>query len=240
MYSASLNLSKGGVHDVAPNHNLLDNRGPVGKRTVTVKVWTLFTRICICAVLGAMGCTVKHPPKIAPDHSQPIPPSQPIPKRIDNDAVLPWASEEPIFIVVDKMCRSLNVYWYGRLVKTYPIVLGRNPGRKLYAGDKRTPIGLYMITGKAPHKRWTNFMLLDYPTEHDVHRYWQHVAFGKVPKRGEGYPGVGNEIGIHGTDKEDFNRLGINWTLGCVSLLNHHIKELYNLAPVGTFVYIRE
>jgi L,D-peptidoglycan transpeptidase YkuD (ErfK/YbiS/YcfS/YnhG family) len=83
-------------------------------------------------------------------------------------------------------------------------------------------------------------MLLDYPTEYDVHRYWQHVALGKIPRRGDGYPGAGSAIGIHGTDKENFNRLGINWTLGCISLLNHDMKELHALVPVGTLVYIKE
>jgi murein L,D-transpeptidase YafK len=202
--------------------------------------WLSFRVFVISTVLGVAGCTVKSPPSFAPIPPSPSSSPAPVPTRVDNDAFLPWASQEPVFIVVDKTCQVLHVYRYGRLLKTYPVVLGRNPGRKLYAGDKRTPIGLYMITGKAHHRKWTAFMLLDYPTEYDVHRYWQQVALGKVPKRGGGYPGAGSEIGIHGTDKENFNRLGINWTLGCISLFNHDMKELHTLAPVGTFVYIKE
>jgi murein L,D-transpeptidase YafK len=203
-----------------------------GRRTKTTTL--------ILALLGITGCTIKPPPKLARDQALPLSSPPPIPQRVDSDAVLPWAREEPVFLIVDRMCRQLHVYRYGRLTKTYPVVLGRNPGRKLYAGDRRTPIGLYMISGKAPHRKWENFMLLDYPTEYDVHRYWQHVAFGQVPKRGEGYPGVGSEIGIHGTDKETFNQLGINWTLGCISLFNHHMRELYKIAAVGTLVYIKD
>lgn len=199
-----------------------------------------FAHLCVYVALGVAGCTIKPPSQSVFHDPPPVLPPPPVPQRVDSEAFLPWASNEPVFVVVDLTCRLLRVYRYGHLQKTYSVVLGRSPGRKLYAGDKRTPVGLYMITGKAPHRKWTNFMLLDYPTESDVHRYWQQVAFGQVPRQGDRYPGVGSEIGIHGTDKEHFNRLGINWTLGCVSLLNHDMRELYRLAPVGTLVYIKE
>lgn len=163
-----------------------------------------------------------------------------MPLRVDSEAVLPWASEEPVLIVVDKGCRTLNLYQYGRVVRSYPVVLGRKPGRKLYEGDKRTPTGLYMIIDKDHHRRWSRFMLLDYPTEQDVRRYWQNVPAGMVPRRGGGYPGVGGEIGIHGTDREAFNRVGINWTLGCISLFNLDVQELYSFVQVGTLVYIKD
>jgi murein L,D-transpeptidase YafK len=186
------------------------------------------------------GCTVSHSPRFAP----PVPlhpPPPPTPQlRVDNETILPWGKEEPVLIVVDKRCRTLNLYRYGRLVRTYPVVFGRKPGRKLYEGDQRTPIGLYMIIDKDRHKRWANFMLLDYPTEQDVRRYWQNVSAGAVPKRGGGYAGVGGAIGIHGTDREAFNRTGINWTLGCISLFNSDVKELSASVPVGTLVYIKD
>jgi lipoprotein-anchoring transpeptidase ErfK/SrfK len=134
----------------------------------------------------------------------------------------------------------LNLYQYGHLVHSYPVVLGRKPGQKLYEGDQRTPTGLYMIIDKDHHRRWSRFMLLDYPTGQDVRRYWQNVAAGVVPRRGGGYPGVGGEVGIHGTDRESFNRVGINWTLGCISLFNLDVQELYSLVQVGTLVYIKD
>lgn len=203
--------------------------------------WFPRSFVVLATVLGMTACTVTPPPPRAPVPRQASPTPPPIPTRVDSDTTLPWSSQEPVFIVVDKTCQVLRVYRHGQLLKTYPVVLGRNPGRKLYAGDKRTPVGLYMVMGKAHHRKWASFMLLDYPTEYDLHRYWQHVALGKVPKRGsDDYPGVGSAIGIHGTDKENFNRLGINWTLGCISLFNHDMKELHSLAPVGTLVYIKE
>lgn len=185
------------------------------------------------------GCRARTPLRFPPD-SSPSPVSPTPSPRVDSDAVLPWASEEPVFLVVDKTCRTLNLYRYGQLVKSYPTVFGRKPGRKLYEGDLRTPTGLYMIIAKDHHRRWSRFMLLDYPTGHDVRRYWQHVSAGTVPKRGDGYPGVGGEIGIHGTDKESLNQVGINWTLGCISLFNLDVQEIYASVSSGTLVYIKD
>ena len=141
---------------------------------------------------------------------------------------------------MEKSCHTFNLYSYGQLVKSYPAVFGRKKGGKLYEGDMRTPTGLYMIIYKGLHKRWARFMLLDYPTEHDVRTYWQNVILDAVPRIGGHYPGIGGAIGIHGTDKEKFNRLGINWTLGCISLLSQDVKELYERVPNGTLVYIKD
>jgi len=189
------------------------------------------------------GCTTtrRFPNLEAPPEPPPLP-SPVAPKaRIDSDTFLPWASEEPSLIVVDKTCRTLNLYHYGRLSRTYPAVFGRKPGRKVYEGDQRTPTGLYMIIGKRNHhQRWARFMLLDYPTEQDVRLYWQNVSAGIVPRRGDGYRGVGGAIGIHGTDDEVLNRIGVDWTMGCVSLLNADVKELSAFVSVGTLVYIKD
>lgn len=196
-------------------------------------------RIFACSLVLLTGCAARAPLGFPPASTTP-PPSAPVPLRVDSDSVLLWASEEPVLIVVDKVCRTLNVYQYGRLAHSYPVVLGRQPGRKLYEGDQRTPSGLYMIIDKDHHRRWSRFMLLDYPTGQDIRRYWQNVAAGAVPRHGEGYPGVGGEVGIHGTDHESFNRVGINWTLGCISLFNPDVQELYSLVRVGTLVYIKD
>ena len=110
----------------------------------------------------------------------------------------------------------------------------------MYEGDKRTPLGLYMIITKDHHSRWSRFMRIDYPNENDRRYYRKNLEIGKIPKRADGHPGLGGAIGIHGSDNEAFNRVKINWTLGCVSLLNKDVKELYSLVPVGTLVYIKD
>src|SRR5205807_2439540 len=81
-------------------------------------------------------------------------------------------------------------------------------GSKLYEGDLRTPTGLYMIVDKRRHARWDHFLLLDYPNLQDLHRYWLAMEAGTLPRRGDGYAGVGGAVGIHGTDKPGLNRCG--------------------------------
>ena len=51
---------------------------------------------------------------------------------------------------------------------------------------------------------------------------------------------LGGAVGIHGSDREAFNRAKINWTLGCISLLNADLKELEKMVSLGTLVYIHE
>lgn len=160
--------------------------------------------------------------------------------RVDHEISLPWGQEEPVLVTVNKACQTMNVYRYGKLVRTFPVVLGRQPGRKLYQGDRRTPNGLYAIIDNDPHPRWRRFMLLDYPSEEDYRRYHQGITEGKIPGRKNGGPGLGGAVGIHGSDREAFNRAKINWTLGCVSLLNNDLKEFEKMVSIGTFVYIHE
>ena len=53
---------------------------------------------------------------------------------------------------------------------------------------------------------------------------------------------IGGDIAIHGTwPREEFAVEYLqNWTLGCVSMRNDHIDELYNMVPIGTQVIIRK
>lgn len=160
--------------------------------------------------------------------------------RVDPEISLPWGQDERTVVTVSKSCQTLNIYNYGKLVRTFPVVLGRNPGRKLYQGDRRTPNGLYTIIDSDPHPRWWRFMLLDYPSEEDARRYRQELSQGKVPGHKHGGPGPGGAIGIHGSDREAFNRAKINWTLGCISFLNGDMKEFEKMVSLGTLVYIHD
>src|SRR5262245_51818713 len=113
-----------------------------------------------------IACSAKPRPHVAPDVVSPTPPSL-VQLRADSEATLPWAQAEPIFLIVEKGCHTVRLYRYGRLDRSYPAVFGRNPGRKTYEGDRRTPTGLYMIIDKSHHPRWARFLRLDYPTEPD-------------------------------------------------------------------------
>ncbi len=143
-------------------------------------------------------------------------------------------------IVVDKTARKLVLYRRGRVVKTYAVVLGRSRGRKAVEGDRRTPSGVYRIIAKRVHPRYDRFLLINYPNDGDVEQYraarggtLTGAVLGQSSVRGPG-----GLIGIHGSDKEELNRLGVDWTFGCVSLANRDIEELYEEVEVGTPVLI--
>ena len=145
-----------------------------------------------------------------------------------------WASGEPFFVVIDRSCRTATVYREGLWQKTYRgAVFGRAEGRKVYEGDRRTPNGLYRIQGRRVHPRWSRFLLLDYPNAND--RGLNQAA----QAAGETRSGPGGAIGIHGSDEPTLNRAQVDWTLGCVSLLDSDVEDLYQTVPVGTPVWIR-
>jgi murein L,D-transpeptidase YafK len=155
----------------------------------------------------------------------------------DRRPFLPWAEDAAELIIIDKVSRELVLYRHGRAVRSYRVVLGRNRGRKRYEGDRRTPSGLYEITDKHPSVKYDRFMAISYPNDFDRQQFEAAVAEGRIS-------GVeltpGGLVGIHGSDKEDFNRLGIDWTFGCISLANRDVEELYAEVSEGTPVLIRD
>ncbi len=153
----------------------------------------------------------------------------------DERAPLEWARGERWFVLVKRSCRTVSVYRKGEWMRTYhDISFGRNPGDKLYEGDRKTPLGLYRMVGRRRHPRWSRFILLDYPNlrDREVHRAAR--AAGLVPT------GPGSQIGIHGSDEPILNRGGVDWTYGCVSLLDEDVRELYSTVPPGTLVLIED
>ncbi|MEO2166671.1 MAG: L,D-transpeptidase [bacterium] len=154
--------------------------------------------------------------------------------HVDDRAPLLWAADEPVFVVVDRSCRTLSLYRNGEWVRTWrDVVFGRGAGVKRHEGDRRTPQGLYRVVGKRPHARWARFLLLDYPNPADVE------AHGAARRAGTIENGVGGAIGIHGTDAPLLNRAHVDWTLGCISLRDSEVRELDRDVPVGTPVWIR-
>jgi len=145
----------------------------------------------------------------------------------------------PMRIVIDKSDYELHVYdakgWYA----SYPVVFGNDPLKdKRMEGDRCTPEGSFKIISKRPHDKWSRFMLLDYPTQETLVKFNQRKQKGEIPKNAT--PGGG--VGIHGVwPHEDFviDRYK-NWTLGCISLKNSDVKELYSYIPVGTPVLIKK
>lgn len=147
---------------------------------------------------------------------------------------LAWAADEPVFVVVERSCRTVTVYRKGLWHRTYRgAVFGRGDGSKVHEGDRRTPNGLYRIQSRRLHGRWSRFLLLDYPNSNDLRTNQAARAAGATDQ------GPGGEIGIHGSDEPTLNRADVDWTLGCISLLDSDVEDLYRWVPVGTPVWIR-
>jgi murein L,D-transpeptidase YafK len=194
------------------------------------------TGVVVVVVVSTLAaCALLRPPPPAPDPTllaTPTPVPSPTP-------ALAWANGSEYAVVVRKEERTLTVYHRTEQLKVYPIVLGiASYGPKVYQGDLRTPEGVYRISSKRPHARWNRFMLLSYPNDEDRDRYAMALNEGRVPIIDGHAPGIGGAVGIHGTDREDSNTRGDDWTWGCVSLLNQHVAELYETVPIGTPVLI--
>ncbi|MCX6317179.1 MAG: L,D-transpeptidase [Bacteroidetes bacterium] len=144
-----------------------------------------------------------------------------------------------VTIVIDKSDYELSVYdskgWYA----TYPVVFGNSSlSDKKMEGDKNTPEGEFRITAKRVHEKWCRFLSLDYPTAADREKFNQRKQRGEIPQSAS----IGGGIGIHGTwPHEDFvvDRYK-NWTLGCISMKNDDVIEIYGFTGAGNKVSIRK
>ena len=147
-------------------------------------------------------------------------------------------------IIIRKKERVLQVYDTGRLVKSFPMVLGFAPvGDKEVEGDGKTPEGEFYIFTKNPKSRFHLSLGLSYPTKDDAKR---GLAAGKITRAEHDLilsaidakrmppqkTALGGEIYIHG------GGISSDWTLGCIALENRGIEELFNGIPVGTKVTI--
>jgi hypothetical protein len=135
-------------------------------------------------------------------------------------------------IVVNKAKRSLSLYRGGRLVVSYPVVLGYNGMlEKRYQGDGATPEGRYRIIKKRDRHQ-TQFyraLLLDYPNAVDRQRFRAARQAGVLPAGAA----MGGQIEIHGLAPRQMSQ-----TLGCLMLENRWIDVLFDAVDIGTPVTI--
>lgn len=144
-----------------------------------------------------------------------------------------------ISIIIDKSDYELSVYdekgWYA----TYPVVFGNNSlADKKMEGDKNTPEGTFHIANKRVHEKWCRYMGIDYPTAADREKFNLRKQRGEIPANAS----IGGGVGIHGVwPHEDFvvDRYK-NWTLGCISMKNDDVKEVFGFTNPGTKVTIRK
>ena len=143
-----------------------------------------------------------------------------------------------VYILIDKSDYELSVYdskgWYA----TYPVVFGNNTlADKKMEGDRNTPEGTFKIAAKRVHDKWYRFLTLDYPTKESWEKFKTRKQRGEIPSTAK----IGGGIGIHGTwPHEDYqiDRYS-NWTLGCISMKNEDVEDIYQFITPGTKVIIR-
>jgi len=143
------------------------------------------------------------------------------------------------YLVCDKSDYSLTLFDDNGWLVKYPVVFGKDDlGDKLYEGDRRTPEGTFTIINKRVHEKWSRYMGIDYPTAESYAKFNQRKANGTIPKTAR----IGGSIGIHGTwPREDYAVDQYkNWTLGCISMKNEDVKELFAMLPVGTKLVIQK
>ena len=153
-----------------------------------------------------------------------------------------WNAKGPVgtvSIIIDKSDYELSVFDDEGWFATYPVVFGNNSlSDKKMEGDKNTPEGSFRIIAKRVHDKWCRFMTLDYPNAESREKFIQRKQKGEIPSNA----GIGGGIGIHGTwPHEDFviDRFK-NWTLGCISMKNDDVKEIYQFTAAGNKVTIRK
>ena len=145
---------------------------------------------------------------------------------------------EDISIHIDKSDYILSIRIDSLLVKQYPVVLGGNPvDDKRMQGDQCTPEGQFKVRTKYPHRSWDKFIWIDYPNDDSRRKFNAAKAAGDIPQDAS----IGGEIGIHGVpgDSDEIITLGINWTLGCISLKNEDINDFYPYIKEGSLVFIQ-
>jgi murein L,D-transpeptidase YafK len=134
-------------------------------------------------------------------------------------------------VVVYKAERILQLKRAGRVLKTFPIALGRDPkGPKLQEGDGRTPEGVYTLDWRKPDSQFYRALHISYPREGEsVHA----TRWGVSP---------GGHIMLHGlpngVSAERIGHPRRDWTNGCIALTNEEIDEIWARVEDGTTIII--
>lgn len=134
-------------------------------------------------------------------------------------------------VVVYKGERILQLQRQGRVLKSFPIALGREPnGPKRKEGDGRTPEGVYILDWRNPNSRFHRAIHVSYPRAGEDA---QALRWGVSP---------GGEIMLHGLPNGvSADRVGHplrDWTDGCIALTNEAIDEIWARVDDGTTIII--
>lgn len=145
--------------------------------------------------------------------------------------------QNELLVKIDKSDYTLAVYHKAKLLVTYPCVFGFNTSDdKHQEGDGCTPEGVFGIRSKYAHRSWTYFIWFDYPNKESWRRFNSRKKEGIIEKGAT----IGGEIGIHGVPDGMDSMIAdkTNWTLGCISLTNADITDLFKSIGDGTKIEI--
>ena len=147
--------------------------------------------------------------------------------------------DSKISVTIDKSDHKLSIKTDTMILKEYPVVFGENPvDDKLRQGDKCTPEGTFKMISKYPHKKWSKFIWINYPNDESWEKHNSAKRDGKIPGNSQ----IGGEIGIHGVPKgmDYLIDLKFNWTLGCISMKNKDVDEIFPYISESTVIEIKK
>lgn len=133
-------------------------------------------------------------------------------------------------VLVEKAQRRLSLLAAdGRVLRVYQgIQLGWQPvGPKHFAGDGRTPEGLYRIDRGNPDSAFHLSLHISYPDSADL-------AYAQLQRRA-----AGGEIFIHGSPNGMAARPQGDWTAGCIAVSDDEIEEIWSRVGDGAPIEIR-
>lgn len=147
-------------------------------------------------------------------------------------------------VFVDKSKRRLQLFSGKRLLKEYKVAPSYNPvGDRERGGDGKVPEGSFYVCEKHQSRRFHLFIGISYPSIKDAERGLeqglitrrQHDAIVYAIRRKQRPPWdtpLGGEIGLHG------GGVHADWTIGCISLENADVEELFVVLQHGDTVVI--
>ncbi|GEM_PF-632007 len=146
------------------------------------------------------------------------------------------SSPPRISLVIKKGMFQMLVFKKGKLIKTYPIAIGKNKGDKQRKGDMRTPEGNFTIVSIEDSHTWEHdFGDGNGPIKGAYGPWFLRLStLASETRSGKAWTG----IGIHGT--HDNASIGTRASEGCIRMHNEDIKELKKMVRVGTPVRIEE
>lgn len=147
-------------------------------------------------------------------------PAETVQAKITSDRV---ASKYPTVVTIDRAGFRLHVFKRLKLVKTYPIAVGRQ--------GLETPTGLYPVNDKQVNPVW-----------HVPNSSWAGKLAGQTIQPGPADPikarwiGITGGAGIHGT--EETSSLGSAASHGCIRMAIPDVIDLFPRVPYGSLIYV--